>query len=289
MAAVGSVSQMQKTVVNSLLAAPNSRLDGYNDCLDAHIDQRAFLDWFRRLEFATIQRKEQFGVLEGVRQAIIDSVEDAVSVAFDSLENELLIRFKDGRELPFRMLSDGYRNIISLSADIAYRAAVLNPQFEQEASRRTTGIVLIDEIDLHLHPTWQRVVVANLIKTFPKMQFIVTTHSAFIIQSMEVSHQAQLINLDPNLATDFERKSIEDIAEENQGVQHVQRSKRYQEMVEAAEQYYQTLQQAQSASPEKVEHLKRRLDELMMPFSDDPAYVALLEAERTSAGMGKGR
>ena len=270
----------QRIASNLNYGGPTTRQSGYKDCLNAVIDQPALLEWFKRLEFASIQRKEEYGTLEGVRQAILSCVEDADNVTFDSLDNGLIIKFRDGRQLPFRMLSDGYRNIISLSADIAYRAAVLNPQFDRDAPQRTTGVVLIDEIDLHLHPTWQRLVIGNLIRTFPQMQFIVTTHSPFIIQSMEVSHQAALINLDPGLATNFERKSIEDIAEENQGVHNVQRSRQFLAMVEAAKEYYSTLEEAKNVLPERLEYLKRRLDELMLPYSDEPAYVAFLEMER---------
>ena len=270
----------QRIASNLIYGGPTTRQSGYKNCLNAVIDQHTLLEWFKRMEFASIQRKEEYGILEGVRQAILSCVQDADNVTFDSLDNGLVIRFHDGRQLPFRMLSDGYRNIISLSADIAYRAAVLNPQFDKDASQQTTGVVLIDEIDLHLHPTWQRIVIGNLIKTFPKMQFVMTTHSPFIVQSMDFSGQAVLINLDPGLATSFEDKSIEDIAEENQGVEHVQRSFHFRAMVEAAKEYYRTLEEASDVPPERLESLKKRLDELMLPFSDEPAYVAFVEMQR---------
>jgi len=259
---------------------PGSRLDGYADCLEASINQSDFQGWFRRLEFASMQRSETFGVLEGVRQAIIGCTEDVTNVTFDSLENELLFQFNDGRELPFRMLSDGYRNIVSLIADIAYRAAILNPQFEASAPHKTPGVVLIDEIDLHLHPTWQRVVIGKMIQTFPEIQFIMTTHAPLIIQSLEASSHAQLINLDPGLSSEFRHKSPEEIYEENQGIEHIERSARFRQMVETAAEYYKTLDQVPSASPERIEQLKSRLDELMLPFSDEPAYVAFLEMHR---------
>lgn len=261
-------------------SGPGSQLLGYDDCLDATINQRNFLEWFRRLEFAAMQRSEPFGVLEGVRRAITECTDDVTQIRFDSLENELLLKFKDGRELPFRMLSDGYRNIVSLIADIAYRAAILNPQFEAGAPQQTPGVVLIDEIDLHLHPTWQRVIIGKMIAIFPCVQFFLTTHAPLIIQSLEVSSQAKLINLDPGLSTEFRHKSPEEIYEDNQGIEHIERSHRFRMMVDAASEYYRTLDQAKEASPKHLEQLKRRLDELMLPFSDEPAYVAFLEMHR---------
>lgn len=257
-----------------------SRLDGYNNCLEANINQRDFLQWFQRLEFAAIQRNEKFEVLEGVRQAIIDCTEDATNVSFDSLENELVFNFKNGSMVPFRLLSDGYRNIISLIADIAYRASVLNPHFEKDAPKNTPGVVLIDEIDLHLHPTWQRIIIGKIIQTFPKIQFILTTHAPLIIQSLEVSGQARLINLDPGLSTEFRHKSPEEIYTDNQGIENIERSAKFHEMVAAAAEYYLALDKIDQSSSIEIDKLKLRLDELMLPYSDEPAYVAFLEMHR---------
>ncbi len=80
-------------------------------------------------------------------------------------------------------------------ADISYRAIRLNPHLEQDAAKKTKGIVLIDELDMHLHPKWQRRIVQDLQNAFPDMQFIATTHSPFILQSLE-SGQVIDLNLD---------------------------------------------------------------------------------------------
>ena len=81
-------------------------------------------------------------------------------------------------------MSDGYRNMLSMVADIAYRMALLNPQFLGEVTKKTSGVVLIDEIDLHLHPAWQRHIVSALKEIFPKVQFIVSTHAPSVISSV---------------------------------------------------------------------------------------------------------
>ena len=83
------------------------------------------------------------------------------------------------------MLSDGYKCTISLIADIAYRMALLNPQLFDKVLTETEGIVLIDEIDLHLHPTWQKRILKDLMNIFPKVQFIVSTHAPEVINSVK--------------------------------------------------------------------------------------------------------
>ena len=87
--------------------------------------------------------------------------------------------------MPVSVLSDGYRCTISLIADIAYRMALLNPQLLDSVLTETDGIVLIDEIDLHLHPTWQKRVLKDLMDIFPKVQFIVSTHAPEVINSVK--------------------------------------------------------------------------------------------------------
>jgi predicted ATP-binding protein involved in virulence len=187
------------------------------------------------------------------------------------------------------MLSDGVKNMIAMVADIAYRCATLNPQFEANAAQLTPGIVIIDEIDLHLHPRWQRRIVEDLQRTFPNIQFFATTHSPFIIQSLR---QGKLINLNDSPPSEYEIKSIEesieDVAEDIMGIELPQYSRRKLAMLEAAEEYYKVLQEAEScdqSDPIRLEKLKERLDELSLPFSDNPAYHAFLNMERLAKGV----
>lgn len=263
---------------------PGSRTLGYVDCLDAASNQKLLLRWLKTKEIEALQRGESMRVLDAVKAAIAKCMEDWQSVTYDIGKDELLATSVDGRTLPFRMLSDGVRNMLAMVADIAYRTALLNPQLEQQAVSETPGIVLIDEIDLHLHPKWQRRVVEDLRQTFPAIQFIATTHSPFIIQSLR---DGELINLDnPLEAEEYENKSIEDITEYVMGVEEPQRSDRYQKMMEAAEEYYRVLQDAKGASPERIQELKIKLDRLVEPFSDNVAYHAFLKMEREAAGLG---
>ena len=84
----------------------------------------------------------------------------------------------------FDSLSDGERVMVALVADIARRACILNPQLGENVLKLTPGIVLIDELDLHIHPKWQRQLPNGLKKAFPAMQFIATTHSPQILSEL---------------------------------------------------------------------------------------------------------
>ena len=87
--------------------------------------------------------------------------------------------------MPVSQLSDGYKCTISLIADIAYRMAILNPQLLNKVLVETEGIILIDEVDLHLHPKWQKRILKDLMDIFPKVQFIVSTHAPEVINSVK--------------------------------------------------------------------------------------------------------
>jgi len=124
--------------------------------------------------------------------------------------------------------------------------------------------VLIDELDLHLHPHWQRAVVESLRTAFPKLQFICTTHSLFLIQAQRTGNLILLdrVGDEEEAAEQYHHKSIEDIAEEVQGVEIPQRSQRYLEMMQAAKRYYAKLHELADDSAPEVNNLRQQLDEL---------------------------
>ncbi|WP_321429988.1 AAA family ATPase [uncultured Methanolobus sp.] len=278
---------------------PESRTVGYRNCLDMKSDHHLFEKWFKHLELSALQRNKNIGTLEAVRLAVKTCIPKAEHFYYDVANDSLIIEFKDEGYCLFGNLSDGYRNMIAMVADIAHRCARLNPHLAAEAARESSGVVLIDEIDLHLHPQWQRHVVRDLKKAFPKMQFIVTTHSPFILQSLELGEVIDLNKTDfgitlssiddiatPAPSGEYSDKSIEDIVEYVMGVEVPQRSHRQQEMYSVAKQYYTVLQEAKDSNNSKKEELKSKLDELSAPFSDNQAYHAFLEMERIDAGLG---
>jgi len=261
------------------------RLFGYENWFELTLNQKEIVKLFQNKTKNTGDR-EVADILNNVQSSITGCIENCQQINYDANTDQLIATFEDGRNLPLEMLSDGFRTMLAMVADIAYRAAVLNPHLGKEAAQKTPGIVLIDEIDLHLHPKWQRRVVNDLRRTFPEIQFVATTHSPFIIQSLR---EGELINLDkPEASEEYSDRSIEDIAENVMDVELPQKSQRYLDMMAAAEEYYRDLDRAKDASVEEIKRLEKRLDELMLPYSDDPAYQAFLKVKREAARLGKG-
>ncbi|WFP51729.1 AAA family ATPase [Methylomonas sp. EFPC3] len=272
--------------------SPDSRLVGYRDCLNPASNIEQLFRWFKTQELAALQKNETRHVLEAVRNAIIEMIPEAKGAKWDFDWDEILIETEvqgKTQPIPFHLLSDGYRNMIGMVADIAYRMATLNPQLEADVIKQTEGIVLIDEIDLHLHPKWQREVVGRLLSTFPKVQFVASSHSPFIIQSLYGRDDCLLWDLEKACPINIESESIEDIAEDQQHVDMPQKSKRYLDMMAAAEAYYRRLHQVNDESDQELLQLRSRLDELSIPFSDDPAFAAQLKFERDSVLAAKNK
>lgn len=162
---------------------PANRLAGYSDWHSPRASQTQLVSWLRKYTFVELQEKAPAPHLRAVVRAIRDAVPGTIDVGFNVRADEVWVTFEGDRIVPFSLLSDGYRSMVALVADLAWRAAVLNPQLEDRAARETEGIVLIDEIELHLHPRWQRQVLGALRRAFPKLQFVVTTHSPQVIAS----------------------------------------------------------------------------------------------------------
>ncbi len=258
-----------------------NRLDGYRDCLNAASTHNHMLDWIRKYTFVELQKGEPVVQLRAIQRAVVACVEEAERFYYD-VKYEQLILVIDGENIAFDMLSDGYRNVVAMVADIAWRAVVLNPDLRELAPERAEGVVLIDEIDLHLHPRWQRRVLADLRRAFPCLQFITTTHSPFIIQSLK---PGQLRNLDADVedAGAYANESPEDIVERHMGVAVPQRSWRRQKEYEVAVRYFKLLEQLPSADQAEVARLKTELDTILAPYSDNQAFVAFLEFKRELA------
>ena len=208
--------EQRSSSVGILPAKRALRYAGYQHCLTPSSSARYLLARLKRL--ALIQaRRGRMVTLQAVYQAIAHCVEGAVAAEYDFEEDDIVVQFDNAR-FPFRSLSDGQRNMAATAADIAMRCSRLNPQLNELAHQETPGVVLIDEIDLHLHPRWQRGVIRDLRRTFPRLQFIATSHSPFIVQSVS---DGGVINLDTEDYTPENpgELSIEDVAESIMGVE----------------------------------------------------------------------
>ena len=272
---------LEKTV------SPGSKLRGYDFSLDAKANDAFLFRWFKTKQLGAMQSALQTGShfdqgIEAIRWAIGECMEgDRKYLTFDIEQNEVIVTKKNVYDpLPFRMLSDGQRGIAAMILDIGYRCVTLNPHLGINALEETPGIVLIDEIDLHLHPKWQRRIVNDLRRVFPKIQFVATTHSPLIIQSLR---PGEVIDLNGGTPRDYYKQSVEEILTDEMGLNETRRNEEYEAMKRTAEQYFRLLEDNKGAGAKKSEELKEHLDKLTLPYHGNPAYVAyrsFLEQQR---------
>lgn len=174
-------------------AVRTSRTAGYTDSLASASRFRSFVDWFERLSRAEYEERDHPVRLAEIRthlEAIRTAVDRVLqptgwgSIAYKSAEAGIVATHPTLGVLPIDWLSDGIRTMIGLAADIAHRAVRLNAHLGGGSVTLTPGIVLIDEIEMHLHPEWQQVVVEALTNAFPQIQFVLSTHSPQIVSSV---------------------------------------------------------------------------------------------------------
>lgn len=255
----------------------------YKCALDEQVDFKSAFDWIYRYDISFAKGDEFAGTDTAFLNAIKEAIPAISQIDIDRKHNEFSAQIKmaDDNEpnwLTYDMMSAGFNAMINIAAEIAHRCIELNGFLGIDAVKHTPGIIMIDEVDLYLHPHWQQHVLADLQNAFPMMQFIVTTHSPFIVQSMKSNNIITLDGVKGGNNPDM--RSIEDIAVTEMNMDTA-RSPRYNLMVEKAEKYYRLVQSGME-NTEECKSVKKELDEIEEQFSDDPAYVALLRTERKS-------
>ncbi len=189
------------------------------DCLDPASDFREMLEWFDLEESSELRENKgvvgdnflPFQSLDAVRAAVVGLLGEFSNPHFNSKHKFMLTRESDGAPMLVEQLSQGYQSMLALAMDFARRLAIANPHleysgddyalqtihqaieqllclgaaastpFQQALPMSAPAIMLVDEIDLHLHPSWQQRVLQDLMRTFPLTQFIVTTHSPQVL------------------------------------------------------------------------------------------------------------
>ncbi len=216
---------VNRTVPNAYPHLPRSKkeaspLDAYKNSLSGGQKFSDFFNWFRQAEdyenekYKTDPEFKDPG-LEAIRRCMASILPEYSDMKVT--RRPLALTMKKGNEsLKLNQLSDGEKCYISLVCDIARRLAIANPTGDPLMGG---GIILIDEIDLHLHPQWQQSVVSRLVNTFPNCQFFITSHSPIVasdvngkvfgIKEGEIIPQLTYGKLSSNILTSaFEVKSL---------------------------------------------------------------------------------
>ncbi|NTU45843.1 MAG: AAA family ATPase [Chlorobiaceae bacterium] len=190
----------------------------YDDFLTSNSSFRLFFEWFREREDIENENLRANGILNNVDPlAFLDPQLQAVRSALEKFLPEYhdfrikrqplrMVVTKGDQELRIDSLSVGETCFIALIGDIARRLAIANPRKQNPLEGE--GVILIDEIDLHLHPAWQRKAVINLTKVFPNVQFVVTTHSPQILSEVAPESIRLLYHEDNRIKYTIPRQSI---------------------------------------------------------------------------------
>ena len=190
----------------SVVAARNHRVGAYVDSLSHSASYKAFAAWYESQMNALANPAERVGSHQARPEQLLAAVEAAVKTVLAPTgwseigwepshtigdgpgavfkTGRIRLRSPDAGWLPLDYLSDGILNMVALVADIAHKCARLNPHFGPDAAHETPGVVLIDEVEMHLHPQWQQKLIGLLREAFPQIQFIVTTHSPHVLTTV---------------------------------------------------------------------------------------------------------
>lgn len=183
---------------NTLKNIDLERSSGYTDCLESTSSYTNFGHWVKYAIMSAaeieriiaekhLQEKNPYReVFKAVEQAVVTCIGSMgwTDIDYSFMRQNLVLKHKKHGILPIEALSDGARSVISMVADLSYRMVRLNPDLGINAVLQTPGIVMIDEVDMHLHPSWQQTVLQDLRKAFPLVQFIVTTHSPQVLTTV---------------------------------------------------------------------------------------------------------
>lgn len=230
-----------------------NRGEGYDFALDAKINYGILKNWFSKIEVDELLKRDELKdhkfmhpAKRLVSEAVYQIVDRATCLEFDKDSNDVMVHWRNEQDecvkLTLEQLSEGYRNMVSLTIDLVRRAYLLNPNKPKPLS--VNGIVLIDEIELHLHPRWQQKILNDLTNLFENIQFIVTTHSpqvltTIIADSIRIlsvnAKEAKLVTGTTTYGAESSRM-LEDVLGGDNRAQHldiVKKLNRYTELVEA--------------------------------------------------------
>ncbi|MBQ7484093.1 MAG: AAA family ATPase [Bacteroidaceae bacterium] len=256
----------------------------YKCALDEQVDFKGAFDWIYRYE----KNYNKGGEFVGTNEAFLNAIKEAIpaiqQIDIDTKNNEFTALIKMAKDetpywLTYDMMSAGFKAMINITAEIAHRCIELNGFLGIEAVKKTPGIIMIDEVDLYLHPHWQQHILADLQTAFPEMQFIVTTHSPFIVQSVESKN---VITLDGNISPlSPSQRGVEEISACEMGMEGMLRSEVYRKKQQLALKYFELVKAGKNSEIE-TEKVRKELNNLELEASlfHDPAYESFLKLNR---------
>lgn len=167
---------------------PVSPADAYSKALnEVRISLNEIANWYRAVQAGLIGSKKFGKSLIAMMESTIDTLLPGFSgMSLETTPRPHFTIKKNGVSFNLDQLSDGEKALLALAFDLTRRLTIANPESTNPV-REGTALVIIDEIELHLHPEWQRQVIGRLLKAFPKCQFIITTHSPQILGELDAS------------------------------------------------------------------------------------------------------
>lgn len=171
--------QLEKDAKNNALQS-NILFQGESTCRDLELKQWVVNMDYRRLKEPSSENMEVFDHMVKAFNLLMHPL------VFQYIDAQGAIIFKDEKEdkdISLDMLSDGFKSVFFIAIDIIRRLS-LAENFDNKPFYRKEAIILIDEIDCHIHPRWQKKILPSLLELFPGCQFIVTTHSPYILDGM---------------------------------------------------------------------------------------------------------
>ncbi len=171
------------------------RVAGYADSITSASTFKGISAWFehRIRQTADPAYRESLttnlAMIAGVRKATDTVLKPTgwTDLSWDRESHTLTAQHPTQGRLPLFMLSDGVRTMLALVADVARRCASINPQLSDQAPVQTPGVLIVDEVDMHLHPRWQQQVLGLLQAAFPALQIVVSTHSPHVLSTVDKS------------------------------------------------------------------------------------------------------
>lgn len=250
-----------------------SKITALERAIENHLDFRTFFEWYRNQEDIENEHIRESGD-QSYQDIYLKCVRHAVEAMLGSVtdlkvkRSPLRMTVKKGNiDISVDLLSDGEKCTIALMGDLARRVAMANPN--RENPLEGSGIVLIDEIELHMHPSWQRRILGVLQTVFPNIQFIITTHSPQVLG--EVSEDYNVIKLSVSATGIADTEKISTFGKESGWIlKHIMGTEdRTRSVVEMFHRFYQALDEGSYNDAQIV------LDQLTEEIGEDPELVSM--------------